>query len=67
MALSIQVHVFLFHLIILCLCFWPGGLYKGTQAPQGAAGSAYDAMSSAKIKIFSDGNTVVYFALTMIK
>ena len=33
-----------------------GGLYKGTQAPQGAAGSAYDAMSGAKIKILGDGN-----------
>ena len=33
-----------------------GGLYKGTQAPQGAAGSAYDAMSGAKIKILADGN-----------
>lgn len=32
-----------------------GGLYKGTQAPQGAAGSAYDAMSGAKIKILADG------------
>ncbi|XP_078380491.1 uncharacterized protein LOC144663421 [Oculina patagonica] len=31
-----------------------GGLYKGTQAPQGAAGSAYDAMSGAKIKILAD-------------
>lgn len=31
-----------------------GGLYKGTQAPQGAAGSAYDAMSAAKIKILGD-------------
>ena len=33
-----------------------GGLYKGTQAPQGAAGSAYDAMSGAKIKILGEGN-----------
>lgn len=31
-----------------------GGLYKGTHAPQGAAGSAYDAMCSAKIKILAD-------------
>lgn len=31
-----------------------GGLYKGTQAPQGAAGSAYDAMSGAKVKILAD-------------
>ena len=32
-----------------------GGLYKGTQAPQGAAGSAYDAMCASKIKILADG------------
>lgn len=31
-----------------------GGLYKGTQAPQGAAGSAYDAMCDVKIKILAD-------------
>ena len=33
-----------------------GGLYKGTQAPQGAAGSAYyDDMCASKIKILADG------------
>ena len=32
-----------------------GGLYKGTQAPQGAAGSAYDSMCASKIKILADG------------
>ncbi|XP_073256647.1 uncharacterized protein [Porites lutea] len=31
-----------------------GGLYKGTQAPQGAGGSAYDAMCASKIKILAD-------------
>lgn len=31
-----------------------GGLYKGTQAPQGAAGSAYDAMCPAKLKMLAD-------------
>ncbi|XP_068686388.1 uncharacterized protein [Montipora foliosa] len=31
-----------------------GGLYKGTQAPQGAAGSAFDAMCSAKVKILAE-------------
>mgnify|MGYP000397496322 CR=1 FL=1 len=38
--------------------FLLGGLYKGTQAPQGAAGSAYDTMSAAKIKILADGNKI---------
>lgn len=38
------------------VCYqFSGGLYKGTQAPQGAAGSAYDAMSGAKVKILADG------------
>ena len=38
--------------------FWflifKGGLYKGTQAPQGAAGSAYDAMYASEIKVLAD-------------
>ena len=32
-----------------------GGLYKETQASQGAAGSAYDDMCASKMKILSDG------------
>ena len=32
-----------------------GGLYKETQASQGAAGSAYDDMCASKIKILADG------------
>ncbi|KAJ7392756.1 hypothetical protein OS493_010411 [Desmophyllum pertusum] len=43
-----------------------GGLYKGTQAPQGAAGSAYDAMSGAKIKILGEDltRTRLHFGIT---
>ena len=37
----------------------PGGLYEGSQAPQGAGGSAYDAMSSAKINILKDGEFTI--------
>lgn len=43
-----------------------GGLYKGTQAPQGAAGSAYDSMSAAKIKILADGNKIFNFYMNIM-
>lgn len=46
-----NILVYLYMLLMLL----SGGLYKGTQAPQGAAGSAYDAMSGAKVKILADG------------
>ena len=44
--------------LLICLS---GGLYKGTEAPQGAAGSAYDAMCSAKINILAQGTSFFFF------
>ena len=49
--------VFLILTLLVCLS---GGLYKGTEAPQGAAGSAYDAMCSAKRKILAQGTSFFF-------
>ena len=48
-----------FFILTLLVCL-SGGLYKGTEAPQGAAGSAYDAMCSAKRKILAQGTSFCF-------
>ena len=54
-----------FFILTLLVCL-SGGLYKGTEAPQGAAGSAYDAMCSAKIKMLAQGTSFFFFVLCFV-
>lgn len=56
-----KFYTFSVFFILMSLVCLSGGLYKGTEAPQGAAGSAYDAMCSAKIKILAQGTSFFFF------
>ena len=52
--------------ILTLLVYLSGGLYKGTEAPQGAAGSAYDAMCSAKRKILAQGTSFFFLVFFFV-